>query len=133
MKFSGACSLNRKSSPASNALNDAAPGAQKLTSERSSLVRRHSNQSRSVTATKSRTAIVDAPARQLSYLKALFGTWRVGTERKRKIPRASHGMFNRLVGKPVRAGTLHQPTPQRRGLTAAGWPHQVRNHGAEFS
>ena len=53
--------MNRKSSPASNALNRAAPGAQKLTSVRAGLVRRYSNQSRSVTATRSRmVAIVGA-------------------------------------------------------------------------
>src|SRR5215471_8019445 len=61
MKLSGACNLNRKSSPGRNALNGAAPGAQKLTSESSEFVRRWLNHSASVTAITSRTTIVNAP------------------------------------------------------------------------
>src|SRR5260370_9887931 len=55
MKFNGAWSLNRKSSPACRALNGEAPGAQKFTSEGSDCARRCSNHSPSVTATTRRT------------------------------------------------------------------------------
>src|SRR5262249_17592970 len=60
IKLRGACNLNKKSSPGCNALNGAAPGDQKLTSESSEFVRRWLNHSPSVTAMTSRTAIVDA-------------------------------------------------------------------------
>src|ERR1043166_5350257 len=57
MKLCGACSLKRKSSPGCRARNGAAPGAQKFTSDKCGLARRWSNQSLSVTAMMSRTAI----------------------------------------------------------------------------
>jgi hypothetical protein len=54
MKFRGACSLNRKSSPSCSALNwRLPPGCQKFTSSTAGCDRSISNQSLSVTPTKS--------------------------------------------------------------------------------